>query len=184
MAMKIRQSSCFAVPKIWLMTDPRLDDCLLSAIQRLPMRSGVVFRHYHLALAERRQLFAKVRRICKRRGHMLVLAGDERQALHWHADGFHGAFTGAVLQHTMAVHNSHEIAKAKQLKADIVFLSPLYATQSHPGAPTLGIARFQMLAGRVRAAKVMALGGMTRNRACSMAVKHVYGWAAIDAFHK
>lgn len=63
------------LPKIWLMTDARFGDDQLRAIQQLPARSGVVFRHYDLATQQRRALFAQVLRICRRRGHIVLLAG-------------------------------------------------------------------------------------------------------------
>jgi thiamine-phosphate pyrophosphorylase len=166
------------------MTDPRLGERLLTAIQHLPAGSGVVFRHYQLAQGERRQLFAMVRRICRRRGHVLLLAGSERQAMHWHADGFHGRIAGRAMLQSAPVHDLREIAEAKRLGAALVFLSPLYATHSHPEARALGLARFNQLARLTNPAKVIALGGMTRNRARSLDAQRVNGWAAIDAFRK
>jgi thiamine-phosphate pyrophosphorylase len=183
-AMQNRQPSQHPVPKIWLMTDPRLGQSLLKAIQHLPMRSGVVFRHYQLTDAERRTLFHKVRRICARRGHILLLAGSGVQSRRWHADGFHGRRTGQADWHSAPVHAAREIEQAKRMGADILFLSPLFPTQSHPSARSLGLARFMILARLAYPAKVIALGGMTRNRARALDARRVHGWAAIDAFGK
>ncbi len=44
-----------AWPRTWLMTDERLGIRLWEAIDRLPKDSGIVFRHYALARAERLQ---------------------------------------------------------------------------------------------------------------------------------
>jgi thiamine-phosphate pyrophosphorylase len=184
MPMPVRQPSRHLIPKIWLMTDPRLGDRLLAAIRRLPKGSGVILRHYQLAEKERQTLFAKTRRICTRRGHRLLLAGPERLARRWHADGFHGRTAGRVGLHSAPVHNRREIAEAKRLGAALVFLSPLYATRSHPFARPLGLVRFNQLAKLAHPAKVIALGGMTRNRARSLDAQMVHGWAAIDAFRK
>jgi thiamine-phosphate pyrophosphorylase len=180
--MPCRQSP--KIPKIWLMTDPRLGDGLFAAIQRLPVGSGVVFRHYQLDEDERRRLFGKIRRVCRRRGHVLLLAGSERQAMCLHANGFHGRLAGEQLLHSAAVHDVRELAEAKRLKADLIFLSPLHATRSHPGARPLGLTRFGKLARLANPVKVIALGGMTRNRARSLDAQQVHGWAAIDAFRK
>jgi len=46
---------------------------------------------------------------------------------------------------------------------DCLFLSPLFPTQSHPGAPTLGALRWAALA-RGLPAPCMALGGITPAR--------------------
>jgi thiamine-phosphate pyrophosphorylase len=182
MAMLRRQSPKF--PKIWLMTDLRLGDALLAAIQRLPAGSGVVFRHYEVDEAERRRLFGQVRRVCRRRGHILLLAGPDGQARAWQADGFHGRAPGKARLHSAPAHNPREIAEAKRSGAQLLFLSPLFATRTHPDTRPLGLMRFNQLARLARPAKVIALGGMTRNRARSLDAQTVCGWAAINAFRK
>jgi len=122
------------LPKIWLMTDARFGDDQLRAIQQLPARSGVVFRHYHLATQQRRALFAQVLRICRRRGHILLLAGDARTALRWHADGFHQRSRGhSSLLHSAPVHNAREIADVKA--AQTSYSSPRFSI------PTATLAR-------------------------------------------
>jgi len=173
------------LPKIWLMTDARFGDDQLHAIQQLPARSGVVFRHYHLATQQRRALFAKVLRICRRRGHLLLLAGDERTALHWHADGFHQRSRRQTkLLHSAPVHNASEIASVKRRGPDLLFLSPLFDTNSHPGTRPLGPLQFQRLAKLGKTAAIIALGGMTRQSAQMLCPRTIHGWAAIDAFRK
>jgi thiamine-phosphate pyrophosphorylase len=178
--MPHRQPVKKPLPKIWMMTDPRFGDGLLAAIRKLPMRSGVVFRHYALAASERRTLFVQVRRICRQRGHILLLAGDQALARKWRADGLHGrAGKGA---YTAPVHNADEIAEAKRNGAKLLFLSPLRVTRSHAGQRPLGPARFGQLAMLCRPAKVIALGGMTRAHAAKWQGKMIHGWAGIDAF--
>jgi thiamine-phosphate pyrophosphorylase len=173
------------LPKIWLMTDARFGDDQLRAIQRLPSRSGVVFRHYHLATQQRRALFAQVLRICRRRGHILLLAGDARTAMRWHADGFHQRSRGQTgLVHSAPVHDAREIKQAKRGRCDLLFLSPLFDTNSHPGARPLGPLMFQRLAKLVGPNRVIALGGITRQRAHMLSPRMAHGWAAIDAFRK
>jgi thiamine-phosphate pyrophosphorylase len=167
------------------MTDARFGDDQLRAIQQLPARSGVVFRHYHLATQQRRASFAQVLRICRRRGHILLLAGDERTALRWHADGYHHRSRGETkLLHSAPVHNVREIAEVKRRSPDLVFLSPLFDTNSHPGARPLGPLMFQRLAKLVGPTRVIALGGVTRQSAFMLGPRMIHGWAAIDAFRK
>lgn len=164
---------------MWLMTDPRLGDRLLAAIRRLPSGSGVVFRHYDLPQAQRVILFRKVQKLCRQRGHRLLLAGSSN----WKADGVHGQgrrYPSDIA--TMPVHNAAEIRQARRLGADMVFLSPLFPTRSHPGGPTLGMARFAALAKLASPMKVVALGGVTHNHARMIMQRKAYGWAGIDAF--
>jgi thiamine-phosphate pyrophosphorylase len=172
------------LPKIWLFTDPKLGDQLLPAIQRLPFGSGVVFRHYHLDDHDRHQLFRTIQHICKRRGHRILLASSPSKARQWRADGVHGAERGYALLRSAPVHNFREIAKAKRIGADIMFLSPVYTTSTHPAARPLGSARFTQLARCIYPVKIVALGGMSRAKAAMWGQGIIHGWAAIDAFKK
>jgi thiamine-phosphate pyrophosphorylase len=173
------------LPVIWLMTDPRFGDELLAAIQRLPTGSGVIFRHYEHDTESRRRLFRRVMRACRRRGHLLFLGGSEHNAIRWRADGFHQRSARRTrLRHSVAVHDYREMAVAKRFKAELVLISPLFTTQTHPGERPLGQMAFNRLAAKAGSAKVIALGGMTQRRAISLNANIIYGWAAIDAFRK
>ena len=167
------------LPKIWLMTDPRLGDGVLVAVRKLPTGSGVVFRHYQLPTEERLMLFQQIQRICRQRGHVLVLAGQDD----WGADGVHGRERFHPTQIlTMPVHSLREIRAARKLQADLMFLSPVFATRSHLGARMLVVMQFSRLARLAGPTKIIALGGMTRNKAQSVTNRIAYGWAGIDAF--
>ncbi len=171
--MSKRHSS---LPRIWLMTDERLGDALFAAIQALPRGSGIVFRHYATPAVQRRQLFDQVRRLARTRRLMVILAGPPHQAQAWRADGSHGRHRGAV---TAPVHTLAELNAAQKAGAKLLFLSPVFATQSHPGAPALGRVRFAALARKARR-PVIALGGMTAARFKQLQSLKIYGWAAID----
>jgi thiamine-phosphate pyrophosphorylase len=179
-------SSRKCLPTIWLMTDSRFGHDLLPAIQRLPLRSGVIFRHYELAEPERHRLFRRVRRICRQRGHVLILAGGEPAAIRWRADGFHGRLRGrkSNLLHSAPVHDRKELNEALRNSADLILISPLFATRSHPDERPMRQSIFNMLADQSGQAAVIALGGMTAQRARLLNRKRVHGWAAIDAFRK
>jgi thiamine-phosphate pyrophosphorylase len=166
-----------ALPTLWLMTDERLGDALWPALAALPRGSGVVFRHHGLAAAERRTLFTKVRAVARARRLLLLAAGDAPLP---GADGWHSR-TGRKRPgiRSVAVHDAIEIVTARQAGADLVFLSPVWSTRSHPGAPALGRVRFAALA-RQAGVPVIALGGMTAQRFAELKMCGAYGWAAID----
>lgn len=167
-------------PRLWLMTDERLDEALFPAISALPRGAGIVFRHYSLPPVERRALFEMVRKMARRRGLTLVLAGSARLARAWRADGFHGLLgENRRMLHTTPAHDASELARAVRRGADLVFISPVHSTASHPGARALGAARFGSLA-RQSSRPVIALGGMNARRARVMMQLGAYGWAAID----
>jgi thiamine-phosphate pyrophosphorylase len=165
------------LPRLWLMTDERQSEGLLGAIARLPDGAGIVFRHYSLPEVARRDLFARVRAAAP---GPVLLAGPSGQALAWGADGSHGSGRGEGLR-SAPVHDFAQIRAAERSGTDLLFLSPVFATNSHPGARTLGLARFAWLARRTTL-PVIALGGMNPARGRRLASFGAYGWAGIDAF--
>jgi len=173
-----------AIPTVWLMTDERLGESLWLALARLPRGAGIVFRHHATPVAERRLLFDRVRRLARRRRLMLLLADSAEQARAWGADGVHGRGRNAVwpiLLRSAPVHDIGEMALAARLGADLLFLSPVFATRSHPGGRTLGRWRFAALA-RHAHVPIIALGGMDSHRWRQLGKLGADGWAAIDAW--
>jgi thiamine-phosphate pyrophosphorylase len=160
------------------MTDERMGHSLWTALSRLPRGSGVVFRHYSLPLGERRSLFAQVAKVARRRGLVLIRAGDERLS---GEDGVHSR-RGPGLR-TWPAHSRREAVAGIRAGADLLFVSPVFATRSHPDAHVLGRARLGLMI-RGLPVPVIALGGMTPKRAASLRPLGIYGWAAIDAWTK
>ncbi|MCA3288573.1 MAG: thiamine phosphate synthase [Roseomonas sp.] len=161
------------LPRLWLLSDPvRLPDPR-AAMEHLPRGAGVVAR----GLAP--GLLRPVARLARQRGLKLLVAGDGRAALALRA-GLHlpdrrqskGLLPFLVARRsapgriilTMATHGGQRsAARARRLRPDGIFLSPLFPTQSHPGAPALGAFRWAALARRLPA-PCMALGGITAAR--------------------
>ena len=159
------------LPHLWLMTDARMGEGLLPAIAALPKGSGLVFRHYELSAKDRKTLLAQVQRIARARRLTVVVAGK---------GGDHGRQRGII---TAPVHSVRERIAAERAGAKLVFVSPVFATASHPGATPLGRVRFGLL---IRGSKcpVVALGGMNARRARELAAFKIHGWAGIDAFKR
>jgi thiamine-phosphate pyrophosphorylase len=169
-----------AWPRTWLMTDERLGGRLWEAIDRLPKGSGVVFRHYKLAPAERISLAAQVASNCRSRGFTLAVAADADLAHTVGADLIHNPHElPAALPFSKATHSLAEAEAAARDGAALVFISPIFATRSHPGGQSLG----RESAGRIAKAvgvPAMALGGMNERRFTQL--EGFYGWAGIDAW--
>lgn len=157
------------------MTDERMGDALWDALERLPRGAGVVVRHYGLPLAERRVVLARVERIARARG--LVVLGTRGLV---GSGGMHNGRARCGMS-TRAAHDRAEIVAAGRSGADAVFVSPMFATRSHVGARGMGVVWFGLL---VRGAQVpvIALGGMNARRARRLRAMGVYGWAGIDAW--
>lgn len=155
--MKRRQSS---VPEQWLVTDERFGAGLLKAIRTLPPGSGILVRHHHLTVPERSRLLRQIRQAARLRKLVVV---DEAK--------------GRVAR----VHDSAEMRQAGLSGAALIFLSPLYLTQSHPAWRPLPRMRAAALV-RLARVPVIALGGMNAVRFRRIRGLGFAGWAAIDGW--
>ncbi|MBV1933194.1 MAG: thiamine phosphate synthase [Parvibaculaceae bacterium] len=147
--------------------DERRVETLLNA---LPEDTGIILRHYSLPQQQRKRLGT----IIKNTGRLLIVAGDPQLARCLNADGIHLpqwqsqslARANARLSHqpnhwiiSAAVHDLGAGHAANQIMANLIFTSPVLATQSHPGAPNLGVLKLAQLVSRAHQ-PVYALGGM------------------------
>lgn len=172
------------LPRRWLMTDERLGDRLPAIVAAMPRGSGIVFRHYATPSAERRALFGQVLRIARGRRIVVLVAGPPMRG----GDGVHGRSVRRSYQGmanrgmaTRPVHSVRERIAAERAGVAAVFVSPVFATRSHPGAGGLGRVRFGLVVQGARV-PVIALGGMDARRARGLRAFGIAGWAAIDAW--
>jgi thiamine-phosphate pyrophosphorylase len=157
------------------MTDERLGEGLWAALRRLPRGSGVVFRHYTTPVRDRRRLFRRVVRIARARGLVVVRAGGRAG---YGEDGVHGGARWSGLR-TAPVHDRAEAIAAVRRGAELLFVSPVFATRSHPGAEGLGSRKARRIAQGLPVTAI-ALGGMDARR--FRRLTGFDGWAAIDAW--
>ena len=182
------------VPVLWLFTDAARAPDPRPAVAALPRGlCGVVFRHD--GAADRAALGRAVARLCRARGHALVVAGDARLARALGA-GVHlrgGRWPGPVRVPknergggraggwiTASAHDPAELRRAVRAGADAVFLSPAFPTASHAGAKALGPARWAAWA-RAADRPVLALGGVDGRRAARLPRPVCAGAGAIGA---
>ena len=157
------------LPSLWLFTDARRLADPRPVVARLPKGlAGVVLRH-DLDPA-RAALGRDLARICRARRLCLVVAGDSRLAAAlgagMHLRGGRWPAGAPVLPHrrlqalvTSSAHNPAELLRAARAGADLAFLSPAFATGSHPGAAVLGPLRWGRFSHGARL-PVAALGGV------------------------
>ena len=167
-------------PVCWLMTDERAGERLWPALRRLPPRSGVVFRHHATPPGERRALLRRVERIAAARRLVLMVAGGGTKG----RSGSHGAGRRPGPEpHSRSAHDRREARMAVRAGVTWLFVSPVRATRSHPGAAPLGAraaARIARAAGPGVVA--VALGGMDARGWRRIRRLGFGGWAAIDAW--
>jgi thiamine-phosphate pyrophosphorylase len=164
---------------LWLMTDERIGAALWPALEALPRGAGVVFRHYRTPLTERRLLFARLVRIAQRRGLVLVRAGDT--PLGRGEDGVHGSRKRARGLRTWPVHSRRDAIAGARAGADLLFVSPIFATRSHPRAHGIGVRQARQIV-RGLPIRAVALGGITAAHGALLTKAGFWGWAAIDAW--
>ena len=173
-----------------LFTDERISDkALLRTVRRMPRLSWVVFRHYDTDRDARASLFAKLRDITRRRSVRIFLPGEEPRNFA-DTDGWHtGQHYRLYAKHrrapkanppiSSAVHSMAQLVSAHRAGAWVVFISPVFPTNSHKGARPIGVVAYQRMERRARAMGMTALplGGMTEARARMMKAR---GFGAID----
>lgn len=166
-------------PRSWLMTDERLGDQLPEAIGRAATDgAGVIVRHHASSAAERRAIAAEV----LASGALLGISRDVSLAVKVGAAIVHNpAGDTCGLPFSLSVHDAEQARAASQRQPALVFVSPLYATRSHPGAAALGEQAAMKLA-ELAGCPAVALGGVDREVGERLIEQGWAGWAGIDAW--
>lgn len=174
-----------------MLTDGARQTDPVRALQNLRPGDGVIFRHY--GDAQREDLGKRLRKAAKARRILFLVAGDLRLMLRLNADGFHAP---EALAHrleaarrarpnimlTLAAHGGKALNAARRWRPHALLLSPVFETQSHPGAKPLGVIRFEALARRAPC-PVYALGGVNSATAQRLNASAAFGLAGIAAFN-
>lgn len=177
------------LPALILMTDERRLADPLAAARALPEGSAIVVRH--TGDDARAQLVTALKPVARERGLRLLVADDPTLADRVRADGLHlseayaheAAHWRALHPSwliTAAAHSASAVARAASSRADAALLSPVFATDSHPDRPALGVEQFLAIA-RDAAIPVYALGGVNADNVDSLIGPNVAGVAAIAA---
>ena len=179
------------LPPLALFTDPdRLPDPLAAAA-RLPRGSLIVLRTFGRGEAEASA--AALLRLCRRRGHLLLIGADAALAARVGADGVHlperdvgRAWAIKRLRPTWrvtaAAHSARALERARAAGVDAVFLSSVFSSRSpSAGGRSLGPWRAAALA-RGAGAPVYALGGVGEATARRLRLGPFAGLAAVEAF--
>jgi len=164
------------IPSLLLITDSRryADEHLFAVLEEALSNGldAVLLREKELSSAKLLALASKLREITAHFGAQLYIHSQADIAAAVNADGVHlasgditniqavrGWLNDAGKTVSVSCHNRQELELAGRCGADFVFLSPVFATASHPGAPTIDLKGFRSLAARTKL-PVMALGGI------------------------
>lgn len=155
-------------------------------LRALPAGAAVVYRDYDDA--RREAVARRVASLCRARRLLFIVGGDIALARRVGADGVHypSRMLGAIehapgLIVSAACHDPDQLQIAHRRGAQVAFLSPVFATASHPGAEHLGPARCKAIAA-ASPLPVLALGGVDETNAGQLMARNVVGFCAIGAF--
>lgn len=186
-ALNMRHARGRALPALVLMTDDTREADWLAAVAALPRTSAVIVRLRDGAARER--LARALRPLCRARRIALLIADDPALAQRVGADGVHlperhvAKLPGVKALNrlwlvTCAAHNAAAVRRSR--RADAVFVSPVFATASHPARRALGPTRFAAL---VRESAVAyALGGVETKTIRRLQAHRIVGIGLIDGW--
>lgn len=177
-----------SLPRLLVLTDRHRAQHALTTVVEAAVTGGaraVVLREKDAPDGERRLLAGALRRVLDRALGVLLVASDGPVPTDLPADGVHLSAAAPWPKARPALvgrscHDERELGRAATEGADYVTVSPVYPTESKPGATPLsvdGLARLCSLAPM----PVFALGGVTANRARECVDAGAYGLAVIGA---
>ena len=181
-----------SLPLLFAFSDETLTPKPIELINRLPIGSGFIFRHY--LFPDRRRLARQVVKACRESNILCFIAGDLQLCLHTKADGIHlpehllrrpiyglSHFKQRGGLVTAATHSLSAGLIAQRYGVDGVFLSPVFDTPSHLGLPYLGLIRFTEIT-RQLSVPVFALGGICLSQTKRLNKSGAYGIGGISLF--
>ncbi len=183
-----QQSGAKSPFSLALMTDEAALPNPTNLIPHLPKGCAVIYRHYFVP---KRELLAKrLCALCKAHGLLFLVAGNVALARTVRADGLHlpswllarpGLWRGFAGVISAACHTREDLKHAQRHGVNAALVSPVWPTQSHQNAKTLGPAGLKAMA-RDAQIPILALGGVTPQNASSLQGVNIAGFAAITAF--
>ena len=171
------------LPNIWLFTDSIKTKNPIELAKKLPKKTGVVIRDYNSVNKE--EIINEIVNIKNRRLLTLLIAGKHKRTKY--IDGIHMPVwlkTSNNRRHkiiSMSVHSAKDVRKSIDIKANIVFISPVFSTSSHMDKSCLGVIRLGLMA-KLFKIPVIALGGINNTNITRLRNLPISGCAGIDVF--
>lgn len=186
MARAVRSATLIGnrkIPPAFFLTDPDRTPDPLAIIERLPTGVGVIFRHF--GRDNRTELASELRKVCARRGLVLLIAADPDLAMHVGADGVHWP-EAMVMQarrwqtrFPLMSQSAHSPKAVRNSICRMVLYSTVFNSNSPTALGPMGAMHFRKTASMARSA-VFALGGVTSETVGRLGPGSHF--AAIDGF--
>ena len=172
------------LPNLWLFTDSHKTLKPVELSKRLPVKSGVIIRHYN---SKNKKIIIKdILNVKKRRMLTVLISGEYKRGLN--IDGNHfpqwaNPITNGNKITSMSFHHAKDLRKSINLKADLIFISPVFPSTSHKNKQCLGVIKLGLMA-RLFKKHVIALGGINNKNIGRLRSLPISGCAGIDLFTK
>lgn len=186
-----QNSPQLGLPALVFMTDRTAIPDPITIIKHFPKPVLVIIRDYDHP--DRYEYTKQIAAICQTYHHPYLVANNVQLAQTIKANGVHlSEYTVKQATHikkrypnwviTSSVHNQQTLNAAQRYPLDLIFISPIFATQSHPHKTTLGFIKLQELA-RKSIIPSYALGGINNENCHLLNNSLVSGIAGIRCFH-
>ena len=172
------------IPYVWFLTDSIKTKNPEDTTRKLPFNSGILIRSYNIHNKE--IIIKNIINLKKRKLHTVLVSG--RHKSHSNVDGAHlpswlnSSFFINKKLISMSAHSARDIRKSINIKADIIFISPVFDTTSHPEGKNIGVIKLGLMA-KLFKKPVIALGGINNNNISRLKGLPIFGCAGIDVFN-
>ena len=170
------------IPYVWYFTDDVKTKNPCFTIRHLPKKNGIIIRKYNS-----KQKYKNIKNLIKsaRKNSLIVLVAGNIIQFPF-ANGNHipkwiykKPKNNKII--STSVHSSRDIRKCINIKANLVFVSPIFKTTSHLHAKPLGTVKLGLLARKFKI-PVIALGGINEKNIKLLRNLPIYGCAGINIF--
>lgn len=180
-------------------TDLRKIPDIEKTIKNLPKNSHIIIREYNLDKNSREVFAKKVSALARARSLKIIVGKDFELARKIKADGIHFSdFDNLPIQFfkqksfpkkfifSFASHSYKSFLKAQKTKADLIFISPIFATTSHLNSPSFGINNLRKIVAKNKKPNqiIAALGGVKSDNIKILRKLKIISFGAIDLFNK
>lgn len=190
------------LPQAVFFSDRKLGYDLKDVVTKLPPHAAIIIRDYDLNFNQRYQLAKEVMRLARPLKIKVLIGKDLRLAQRVKADGVHFSDYDHLplsLQNkaprsfifSFACHHLQSIMHAKNLGADMVFISPIFQTKSHENVKAIGLENLQQYLLKISFKTksrfyckhhLYALGGINLTTIASIQKLDLAGYGAIRLF--
>lgn len=179
------------LPAMFFFTDRKRFDDIFSVISKLPQNSAIIIREYDLNFKEKLDFARKILKITKLKNIKVFVGKDVKLAKKIKADGIHFSDLDKNIKLakipknilvSYSCHNEKSLALARKIKADLVFLSPIFKTESHPNQKPIGTYLLRKFA-RQNELPTYALGGINDKNVKLLKGSLISGIGGISIFN-